>query len=425
MKARSQRNLVLAVLAVLLVGIVASVPIKLSAGPLNIDSKPLWERLNLGLDLKGGVHVVLDAVDTPELPATADAVKQARDVIEKRVNGLGISEPVIQLQGEKRILVELAGVKNTDEALKAIGRTALLEFRDSAGQTIITGNDLQSAEVASQGTGWEVKLNLKSAAQDKFAAATTANVNKRIYIYLDGQFYSDPLVSAGGLRNPVISGYSTVDQAQAVAVSLNSGALPVKLSVSETRTISGALGKDSVHRSLIAGCVGVALVILVMLGFYRLSGVVADFCLAIYALLVLAAMAALGSTLTLPGIAGFILSVGMAVDANVITYERIREELRVGKTVKASIDAGYRNAMRTIIDSNVTTLIAAVVLFYFGTGSVRGFAVTLSLGILASMITAVVISRFLLVNMARAGIIRNDNTKAYFGVASSADQGVA
>lgn len=425
MKARSRRNLALAVLAILLVGLVFSVPINFSIGSLKINSRPLWERLNLGLDLKGGVHVILDAVDTPDLPATADAVKKARDVINKRVNALGISEPVIQLQGDTRILVELAGVKNTDEALKTIGQTALLEFRGADDKPIITGNDLLSADIAQQGGGWVVKLNLKPEGQDKFADATTANVGKRIKILLDGALYQEPIVSEGGLRNPVITGYNTADQAQAVAVSLNSGALPVKLTVSEVRTVSPTLGADSIQRSMTAGLIGTALVILIMIAFYRLSGMVANFCLAIYAFIVLAAMVGLGSVLTLPGIAGFILSIGMAVDANVITYERIREELGVGKTVKAAIDAGYSNAMRTIIDSNVTTLLAAGVLFYFGTGPIRGFAVTLSLGILASMLTAVVISRFLLVNMARSGIIRNDNTKAYFGVASSADQGVA
>lgn len=418
MKARSQRNLVLTLLVAILAGVFFSVSIPVGSKQLGY---PLWAKVKKGLDLQGGIHVVLDAVDSPGLPVTDNAVKQARDVIERRVNGLGIAEPVIQIQGSQRILVELAGVKDPEEALKAIGRTAVLEFRDLNGNLIITGEDLSSADVAFQNNQPVVKLNLKPEGQKKFAAATTANVGKPIVILLDGQPYQEPIVQEGGLTNPIITGYQTVEQAQSIAVALNSGALPVKLQISEVRAVSGTLGKDSIHRSLIAGIIGAALVVLIMLAVYRLSGLVADFCLAIYALLVLGAMVAMHATLTLPGIAGFILSIGMAVDANVITYERIREELRLGKTVKAAIDAGYNNAMRTIIDSNVTTLIAAAVLFYFGTGPIRGFAVTLSLGIIASMVTAVVISRFLLTNMARAGLIRNDNTRAYFAVASNAE----
>lgn len=419
MKARSQRNLIITLLVAILAGIFFTTSIPMGSKQLGF---PLWKKINRGLDLQGGIHVVMDAVDTPDLPATDAAVRQARDVIERRVNGLGIAEPIIQLQGNRRILVELAGVKDPEEALKAIGRTALLEFRDTAGNLIINGNDLNSADVAfEQNNQPVVKLNLKPEGKTKFAAATTANIGKPILILLDGQVYQQPTVSQGGLTDPIITGYGTVEEAQAIAVALNSGALPVKLQVSEVRAVSGTLGADSIHRSMTAGIIGAALVILIMLSVYRLSGLVANFCLAIYALIVLGVMVAMHATLTLPGIAGFILSIGMAVDANVITYERIREEIRLGKTVKAGIDTGYNQAMRTIVDSNLTTLIAAAVLMYFGTGPIRGFAVTLSIGVIASMVTAVVISRFILTNMARAGMVRNDNTKAYFDVVSSAE----
>lgn len=420
MKARSQRNLVVTLLIVILAGVFFTTSIPLGGG--RQFGFPLWKVINKGLDLQGGIHVVMDAVDTPDLPATDANVKQARDVIERRVNGLGIAEPIIQLQGNRRILVELAGVKDPEQALKAIGQTALLEFRDTAGNLIINGDDLVNADVAfEQGNQPVVKLNLKPEGKTKFAAGTTANVGKEINILLDGVVFQHPVVSQGGLTDPIITGWSSVEEAQSIAVALNSGALPVKLEVSEVRAVSGTLGADSIHRSLIAGLIGAALVLLIMLIVYRLSGLVADFCLAIYALLVLGIMVAMHATLTLPGMAGFILSIGMAVDANVITYERIREEIRLGKTVKAGIDTGYNQAMRTIVDSNVTTLIAAGVLFYFGTGPIRGFAVTLSIGIIASMVTAVVISRFFLTNMARAGMIRNDNTKAYFDVVSTAE----
>ncbi|MGE5560964.1 MAG: protein translocase subunit SecD [Chloroflexota bacterium] len=418
MGARSRRNLILTLLVVALAVVYFSTTIQIGKWKVGL---PLWQTVNKGLDLQGGIHVVLDAVDTPELPVTATGVKQARDVIQRRVDALGIAEPIIQLQGERRILVELAGVKDPEEALKAIGRTALLEFRDMDGNLIITGNDLANADVQFAQSGAPVvKLNLKPEGQAKFAAATTANVGKPIMILLDGQLYQQPVVEEGGLTNPIITGYATVEQAQAIAVALNSGALPVKLDISEVRTVSGTLGADSIKSSVVAGIIGLALVALIMLGVYRMSGLVANFCLLIYGFLLLGTMVAMNATLTLPGIAGFILSVGMAVDANVITYERIREEIRLGKTVKAAIDTGYNEAMRAIIDSNLTTLIAGAVLFYFGTGPIRGFAVTLSIGIIASMLSAVVISRFILTNMARAGLIRNDNTRLYFDAASSA-----
>lgn len=377
--------------------------------------KPIYKMLNLGLDLQGGIHVVLEAVDTPQAPVTEEAMKKATDIINLRVNKLGIKEPVVQRQGAHRIIVELAGEKDPDKAIETIGRTALLEFKDPDGKVIITGADLKKADAQIQNGENTVSLSFNDEGTKKFAEATKRLVGQNIGIYLDGELVQNPSVreeiNSGQAQ---ISPYSTFKDAQNVAVILNSGALPVKLEVVENRTVSATLGADSIHQSLRAGFIGAVLVVLYLLPFYRLSGGVADFALAIYAFLMIVAMVALRATLTLPGIAGFILSIGMAVDANVIIYERIKEELRLGLTTRSAIVAGTGSAMRTIIDSNLTTVIAGVVLYFYGTGPIRGFAVTLTLGIAISMLTAVVITRWILMRMVGARLI--NNTKAFFGV---------
>lgn len=379
--------------------------------------RPLHQQVNQGLDLAGGMHVVLEAVETQDAPVTDETMNNVVRILERRANGLGVTEPVIQRQGARRVIIELPGIKSTEEALEAIGRTAILEFVDEEGNLLLTGRDLARNPAADIGYGQDnrphVKLFLTPEGRQKFAAATTANFGKRIFILLDKEVISAPVVTEKAIEEPIITGYHTVEEAQRLAVVLNSGALPVKLEVAETRSVSATLGQDSLHRSLVAGVIGVAAVALFMAILYGVSGLMANIALVIYGFIVLAVFVAIDATLTLPGIAGFILSIGMAVDANVITYERIREELRGGKTLRAAIESGYGQAFRTILDANVTTLIGAGVLFYYGTGPIRGFAVTLSIGILTSMFTAVVISRILMRLTVRTNLIRN--TKVLFG----------
>lgn len=380
-----------------------------------LNTNPLWDKVKKGLDIRGGIHVVYEGVDVPGLPVTKQAMEQARRIIEQRVNGLGVSEPVIQLQGERRIIVDVPDVKDPAKALEAIGRTALLEFKDSEGKVIVTGKDLDPRGVdveIQQSGGVVVTLKFKDEGAKIFAEATRAAIQfgqedprRRIGIYLDGQLVQNPYVqSVIENGSAVITGYPSVEDARRVAVSLQSGALPVKLDIIENRTISPTLGSDSLNKTQSAAVIGTVAVLAFMLLYYRIPGFWADFTLLVYLLIFLAMLVAIRATLTLPGIAGFVLSVGLAVDANVIIFERIKEELRLGKTIRAALDAGFANALRAIVDSNLTTVLGAIILFWLGSGPVRGFALTLMLGVGISMFTAITVTRFVLRLLVNAGV---------------------
>ena len=350
------------------------------------------------MDLQGGTHVVLQAVDTPELKVDDDAVNRSVKVIERRVNELGLTEPVIQRQGKDRIIVELPGVKDPEKAISMLGRTAMLQFKDESGKVVLTGSDLKDAKAqVSQGNQAVVGLEFNDEGGKKFADLTARNVGKKIAIELDGQVLTAPVVQeaiTGG--HAQISGSRNVEEAEHLAILLRSGSLPVKIEVMENRTVGPTLGQDSKDKSVKAFSIGIIGVFVFMLLFYRLAGVVADIALLLYVMLLLLVMRYLGATLTLPGIAGIILSVGMAVDANVLIFERFKEEVKRGKTLRSAMDSGFGRAIVTILDSNLTTIMAAAVLFYLGTGPIKGFAVTLALGTLLSMFTAVTVTKFLL-----------------------------
>jgi preprotein translocase subunit SecD len=369
---------------------------------------PVYKEINQGLDLQGGVHVVLEAEDTPESKVDDRSMREAEDIIRERIDKLGVAEPLIQREGSRRIIVELPGVKDAQEAIDIIGKPAYLEFFDESGNVVVTGSDLKRADIAKTDEGYVVTLELNPDGAKQFAEATGKNIGRLILISLDKQ-----LISAPQVREVIpdgraqITGYETAESAYRMSVLLNSGVLPVKLNIVENRSMSATLGKDSIERSLRAAIIGITLVIVFMLAYYRLPGLLADFALGAYVVMLLIALKAINATLTLPGISGIILSVGMAVDANVLIFERIREEMRNGKTLWSAVEVGFSNALRAIIDSNITTLIAAAVLFWLGSGPVRGFAVTLSLGIGCSMLTAVVITRYLLRLMIRSDLVKN------------------
>lgn len=375
---------------------------------------PLAGSIKQGLDLQGGTHVVLQAVDTPELKVDDDAVNRSVKIIERRVNELGLTEPVIQRQGKDRIIVELPGVKDPEKAIAMLGRTAMLQFKDMNGKVVLTGKDLKDARAqVSQGNQAVVGLEFSEEGGKKFGELTTRNIGKQIAIELDGEVLTAPVVQeaiTGGRAQ--ISGSRTVEEAEHLAILLRSGSLPVKIEVMENRTVGPTLGQDSKDKSVKAFSIGIIGVFVFMLLFYRLSGLVADIALLLYVMLLLFVMRYLGATLTLPGIAGIILSIGMAVDANVLIFERFKEEIKKGKTLRSAMDAGFGRALVTILDSNVTTLMAAAVLFYLGTGPIKGFAVTLALGTLLSMFTAVTITKYLLRFLIYSNITKNP---AFFG----------
>ena len=370
---------------------------------------PLANSIRQGLDLQGGTHVVLEAVDTPEAQVNDDAMQRVVKIMEKRVNELGLTEPLIQRQGERRIIIELPGIKDPDSAIKTIGKTAMLEFKDEDGNTVMTGTDLKNAQDArNQQNQYVVNLEFSDEGAKKFADLTTKNVGRRIAILLDGEVLTNPNV-----REPItggraeITGQESQEEAHRIAMLLRSGALPVKVNIIETRTVGPTLGQDSKDKSEFAFVIGISAVLVFMILFYRLSGLIADLSLMAYVILLLFLLKMLDATLTLPGVAGIILSIGMAVDANVLIFEHFKEEYRLGKTLRLSMEAGFKRAFTTIFDSNITTIIAALVLFFFGTGTIKGFAITLGLGVVLSMMTAITLTQYMLKLLIASNICKN------------------
>ena len=382
---------------------------------------PVRDMMKLGLDLKGGVFVVLEA----ETDAAGDELNrimgQTVGVIERRINAMGLTEPNIVREGDKRIRIELPGVKNAQEAIDTIGKTAQLQFVKPDGEIILTGDQVKNAEVvfeSNKGNVPSVSLEFNSegsrafqAATREVSAATDFNA-RRIAIILDEEIISAPEVREEiPSGRAVITGNFSIDEASNLAALIRGGALPVNLTEVQTSAIGPTLGLDSLNKSIDAAKIGIALVLLFMLIYYRVPGFIASIALMLYILIVLYVFIGFGATLTLPGVAALILSIGMAVDANVIIFERLKEELRNGKSLRAAVDSGFSRALTTILDANITTLIAGIVLFQFGSGPIRGFAVTLMIGIAVSMFTAVVVTKMLLKLFINIDIFKN--TKLY------------
>lgn len=376
---------------------------------------PLAKSIRQGLDLQGGTHVVLEAEDTPEAPVNGDAMDRVVRIMEKRVNELGLAEPIVQRQGERRIIIELPGIKDPDKAIQVIGKTAMLEFKNDKGETVLTGTDLKDAREQTDQQGQNlVELEFSPEGGEKFADLTTKNVGRNIAILLDGEVLTNPRVNEpimGG--KAVITGNKTLEEAHNLAILLRSGSLPVKVNIIETRTVGPSLGQDSKDKSVYAFAIGLGAVVLFMILFYRLPGLIADIALMAYVIILLFSLKMLDATLTLPGVAGIILSIGMAVDANVLIFEHFKEEFRTGKTMRLAMDSGFERAFTTIFDSNITTIIASAVLFCFGTGSIKGFAITLGLGVVLSMFTAITLTQFMCKNLIAAQLFKNPAIYGY------------
>jgi len=408
------------VLALILVLVGGTIGFYLSPAP-DTGSARILQHMKLGLDLKGGAHIVLEGVDSELGEVTSDKIQAAKAVIENRINALGVSEPVVQVDGKDRIIVEIAGATDIDEARETIGRTAVLQFIDPEGNKVLDGTDVEKAGVAQNpsGAGFVVTLKLKGEGPQKFYEATSKFVGQPIYIFLD-----DDLISAPYVQEPIpggeatITGNFTAEAASQLATLINGGALPIKLVEVEARMVSATLGADSIAKSLRAGAIGMVLVLLFMIVLYRIPGFLADVALGVYAILNMLVLFAIGNVFTLPGIAGVLLGIGMAVDGNVIIFERIKEELRKGKGLRSGIDAGFHRAYVTVLDSQVTTAIAAAILWYLGTGPVRGFAVTLFVGTVLSMFTAITFTRWLVTLTVNTGWF---NKRTLFGVKEVAE----
>ena len=354
-----------------------------------------FNKIKLGLDLRGGTSVVLQAQGKIE----SDTMDKVRDIIERRVDGLGVTEPVIQISGNDRLIVELAGIKDSQKAVELIGTTAKLEFKiknqdGTYGPTLLGGSAIKTA-VLSQGEFGRpaVDFTLDSKGAEVFAKITRENIGKPLAIMLDGKEQSAPVINSEISRGTGQITTNSREDAQKITNLLKSGALPVSIKILEVRTVGATLGVESIKQTQFAGILAMIAISLFMFIIYKIPGLIADVVLVIYGFLVLASLSLVGSTLTLPGIAGFILTLGMAVDANVITFERIKEEMGKGYSIEDSVAKGFENGLPAIIDGNLTTLLIAAVLFSFGTGPVRGFAVTLSLGVMITMLTAIFITK--------------------------------
>lgn len=367
---------------------------------------PLTQYVKRGLDIAGGVRLVLQGEPTANAPITRQAMEDAARVIERRVNTLGVSEPNIQLEGQDRIVVELADVHDVERAREMVGKTAVLRFVGPDGQEVLTGNDVERAQAVQDPASGKfvVALSLKGEGPKKFEEATRKYLGQPIAIYLDDEMISNPVVQSvitGGQAQ--IIGDFTAQEAADLASLINGGALPVKLNIIENRSISPTLGQAAFQKSLQAGAVGVALVMLFMVAVYRLPGFLADLALIVYLFLTAGALIAIDAVLTLPGIAGIVLSLGMSVDANIVIFERIKDELRKGTGLRSAIDAGFHRAFAAVADANLTTIAAGLILQYFGTGPIKGFGLTLWLGTAISFFTAVTLSRWLLVLAVNTG----------------------
>jgi preprotein translocase subunit SecD len=395
---------------------------------------PVQKTIRLGLDLQGGARLLLQLSPTASVPQITPQVQaQTREVIDRRINGLGVTEPSISNVGSDRILVELPNVKDPDQAEKLLKEAAVLEYKivpfdvmqkaesylamlqqpnlaakdraaaelylsktayDKSGKVVYSGSELKAAQAGyDQASRPDILFQTKDPA--KFGKLTTANIQKPLGIFLDHRYLSAPIVQSPIYDSGQITGSFTEQETVTLANELNAGALPVSISIIEKETIGPTLGKIDLVQSMRAAALGLGLVLIFMIAVYRLPGLLADVALAVYVLVMMAILALSHATLTLPGIAGFVLSIGMAVDANVLIFERIKEELWNGKTMRAAVRVGFQRAFSAVFDSHFTTIVGAGVLYMLGTGTVKGFAFTLFWGTVVSLVTAVFITRFL------------------------------
>lgn len=375
--------------------------------------KSVGDSVSLGLDLRGGIYAVyLGDTSAEDFDAQMDATVT---IMRTRLTNEGYTEATITRQGDDRIRIEIPDVSDPNEILNIVGTPAHLTFVDPDGNVVVEGSQIVEAYPAyDENNKPVVMFKMNDEATESFAKATTENIGKTISIQLDGENISTPTVqSAITEGSGMISGSSTIEEAQTLANLIMSGALPLDITLDSSNAVSATLGIDALSTSLKAGIIGLILVALFMIVMYRLPGVISVMALCIYTLVVMYAVCLVpGVQLTLPGIAGILLGIGMAVDGNVIIFERFREELKGGRSLEAAVNRGYKNALSSIIDSNVTTIIAGCVLLYFGTGSIKGFAMTLLIGVIASMISSVFVTRFLLKHLVRLGIGKN-NLKLY------------
>lgn len=384
------------------------------------------DALKYGLDINGGVYVVMEAQTDLTGDELAELMDQTRAVLDNRVNQMGVAESSVTIEGDKRLRVEIPGVDNAEEAIEAIGRTAKLTFILADGTIVVDGSNVKDAQIATDGSNYKILLEFDSEGAGLFEEGTrkalsgevTSSIDgvlsNQIAIVLDNEIITHPevqnVISGGSCE---IKGGYTKEEASTTAALIRGGALPVELVEIQSSVQTATIGADALDKSIVAGAIGLGIVFVLMLVFYGMLGLIADIALLLYVVLFLWAMVGMGVVLTLPGIAALILSIGMAVDANVIIFARIKEEIAAGKSIRVAVDAGFKNALTTVLDAQITTLIAAVVLFEVGTTSVKGFALTLMIGIVFSIFTAVVVTQLFISLLASSKKFAKNK---YFGV---------
>ncbi|MDB5053424.1 MAG: protein-export rane protein SecD [Bacilli bacterium] len=388
----------------------------LALGTIGATSSFLMNKIKLGLDLKGGFEILYTA--KPIIAGgviTKQALNETANSLKKRVDPTGTMEPDISPEGKDRIRARIAGVANAEEVRANLVKPFYLNFKKGLnGEILMDGSDFvpNGAKVQYDNSQPIVSIKLKKAS--KMKEVTTAALNGTMAIYMDDQLLSNPSVhTVIDSDSAVINGFSSLAEVQSLVDKINLGALPLKLEEKYTQSVGASLGKQSLQDTVVAGLIALVIIIVGMIGFYRVPGFIASVTLITYTWMLLLVFYLLNATLTLPGIAAFVLGVGMAVDANIITYERIKEEMRSGKSILSSLRAGSKTSFKTIIDAHVTTLIAGAVLYFIGTGSIQGFALTLIFSILVSLVSNVFLSRLLLQLLVKSGVV---NKPGYFGV---------
>ncbi|SHI33656.1 preprotein translocase subunit SecD [Clostridium cavendishii DSM 21758] len=406
------RSIIVFILIVLVIGVVGFVGFK-GAIIGDYQIKSFDKTITKGLDLQGGVSVVMEIKQDK---VKREDLEKTKEVLALRVNKVGVSETVVAIEGNNKIRIDIPGKYDSKTIVDSLSKTGELKFIGPDQAEILTGKDVAKATPRTnpQSGKPEVGLELTESGKKKFADATTKFVGQNIAIKMDEDVLTNPVVNEPILGGEAsISGSKSLQEAKKLAALINGGALPLPVKTASVQTVGAQLGADALPNAMKAGVVGIGIIFLFLILYYRVPGFLACISLSFYIVILLLTFALMGATLTLPGIAGFLLTIGMAADANILIFERTREELRTGKSIKASIESGLHNAMSSIVDSNLTTIIGGIVLYIFGAGPVKGFALTLIMGIVLSLLTAIVFTKLLMKLGTQMGIL---SKPSLFGV---------
>ena len=366
--------------------------------------KPFSETITKGLDLQGGVSVVMEIQDEE---VSKEDLEKTKEQLSLRVNKIGVAETVVSTEGDRRIRIDIPAQVDSGKIVESLGKTGELTFKSPKGDVILTGQDVNKAIATSDENGLpQVALELNEEGTKKFADATKEYLGQSISVNMDDEVLTNPTVNSVITNgSAVITGSKSADDAKRLAGLINAGALPVTVKAASVKTVGAQLGEEALPNALKAALIGIGLIFVFMIIYYRVPGAIACLALTLFIALILFLFGEIGVTLTLPGIAGVLLTIGMAVDANVLIFERIREELKKGVSIRSAVEKGFENATSSIMDSNITTSIAALVLYFLGSGTVKGFAITLLVGIVVSLFTALIVTKFFMHKAVEMGLL--------------------